>query len=248
MTRSLRAGGYRYLAGRALSADAWHANRGRLLLSIIGVALGVALGIAVHLINGSAMNEFDVAARTLSGDADLIVRGADDGFDEEVYPRIARIPGVDIASPALELDVRIPGRKPLRWAGIDVFRALAIQPGLLGNFTQIHELLVSDAVLLTHAAAADLGLAAGAELTAQVGTSLVRLRVIAVLPTEASAQRMAFADIATTQWRLQRTGVVNRIDVRLVPGADVRAVRYAIASVLPEGVHVTDPEAQSRET
>ena len=36
--------GYRALARRALTAAAWHANRGRLLLAVFGVALGVALG------------------------------------------------------------------------------------------------------------------------------------------------------------------------------------------------------------
>ncbi|MBK7471886.1 MAG: hypothetical protein IPI73_16030 [Betaproteobacteria bacterium] len=40
-------------------------NRGRLLLSVAGVALGVALGVAVHLINGSAITGFSLAARAL---------------------------------------------------------------------------------------------------------------------------------------------------------------------------------------
>ena len=71
------------------------------------MALGVALGVAVHLINGSAITEFSLAARTLSGDADLVVRGPLEGFDETVYPRLAQLPGGDVASPALEFDVRL---------------------------------------------------------------------------------------------------------------------------------------------
>jgi hypothetical protein len=57
--------GYRNLAQRALTAGAWQENRGRLLLSVAGVALGVALGVAVHLINGQSSSR----SPRLSGDA-----------------------------------------------------------------------------------------------------------------------------------------------------------------------------------
>src|SRR6478735_2765239 len=90
------------LAARALGGAALHANRTRLALSVIGVALGVALGVAVHLINGSAIEEFGSAARHLSGDADFVIRGPLGGFDEMVYPRIAALAGLEVASPALD--------------------------------------------------------------------------------------------------------------------------------------------------
>src|SRR5690349_6757536 len=80
--------GYPALGKRALTLEAWGANRGRLLLSVAGVALGVALGVAVHLINSSAIHQFTQAARELSGDADLAVRGTGAGFDESLYPKI----------------------------------------------------------------------------------------------------------------------------------------------------------------
>ena len=243
-----RLSGYRSLARHALTSAAWHSNRGRLLLAILGVGLGVALGVAVHLINASAIGEFTTAARTLSGDADLVVRGPLQGFDESVYPAIARLAGVDVASPALDFDLRVPGHRPLHLIAVDAFRALRIQPALLGSeFTQLHDLLESDAIVLSQAAAEELGLRAGAQLTAQAGTQTVALRVIAVLPAAASAQRIAFADIATAQWRLQRLGVVDRIDIRLAAGADAATLAANIAAVLPPGVQVTDADAQSRQ-
>jgi putative ABC transport system permease protein len=246
--RPVALAGYRTLAERALTSGAWHANRGRLLLSGFGVALGVALGVAVHLINSSASNEFGVAARTLSGDADLVVRGPLEGFDENIYPLLARLPGVDVASPALELDLRVPGRRPLHLLAVDPFRALRIQPALLGSeFGPMQALLESDAVALSHAAAEELGLKEGDHLIAQAGTQPVPLRVIAVLPPAASAQRVAFADIATAQWRLQRLGVLDRIDIRVAPGADVRDVAARITAALPPGVHVGDTDSQSRQ-
>jgi putative ABC transport system permease protein len=240
--------GYRTLVQRALTSGAWDANRGRLLLSVFGIALGVALGVAVHLINGSAINEFTVAAHTLSGDADLVVRGPLEGFDENIYPSIARLTGVDVASPALELDLRLPGRRPLHLLAVDAFRALRIQPALFGSeFKQISALLESDAIVLSHAAAADLGLHAGDHLIAQVGMQSVPLHVIAVLPPEATVQRIAFTDIATAQWRLQRLGLLDRIDVRVAPGADTQDVAAKIAALLPPGVQASDTDSQSRQ-
>ena len=61
----------------------------------------MALGLAVQLINQSAVAEFGQALRTLSGNADLTLRGPRAGFDEALYPVVARQPEVAVASPAL---------------------------------------------------------------------------------------------------------------------------------------------------
>src|SRR5687767_15902110 len=86
-------------------------NPGRTVLAVLAIALGVSLGIAVHLINSSALNEFELAARHLAGQADLVVRGPRAGFDESLYPRIARLPQVDAVNPAVELDVPLARRQ-----------------------------------------------------------------------------------------------------------------------------------------
>jgi hypothetical protein len=96
----------------------------RLALSVLAIALGVALGYAVQLVNRAAIAEFSAAVQTLSGEADLVVRGSRAGFDESLYPRLAKLPQVAVASPVLELDARLPGRRePLKVLGLDIFRA-----------------------------------------------------------------------------------------------------------------------------
>ena len=104
-------------------------NKGRVLVSILAIALGVALGYAVQAINAAAVNEFSQALQAVSGEADLIVRGPRAGFDEKLYPTLARMPEVAVASPMLEVEAHIVGRdEPLRVLGLDVFRAFRLQP------------------------------------------------------------------------------------------------------------------------
>src|SRR5919201_6551083 len=81
--------------------------RGRLVLSIAGIALGVALGYAVHLVNRAAVADVAAAVRAIAGEADIEVRGGRTGFPEALYPEIAKLPGVHMVSPVLELDAGI---------------------------------------------------------------------------------------------------------------------------------------------
>ena len=82
------------------------ANLGRTALSVAGIALGVALGLAVHVINQSAISEMQQASRTLSGDADLALRGGRasiGGFDERILETLLNDERIAVASPVLEM-------------------------------------------------------------------------------------------------------------------------------------------------
>src|SRR5438876_1325416 len=109
-------------------------NKMRSALSVLAIALGVALGYAVQLITGAAVNELALGVQFLSGDADLQVRGPRSGFDEAVYPELARLAEVAVASPVVEVDAKLADRSDtLKIIGIDVFRAGAVQPGLIAD-------------------------------------------------------------------------------------------------------------------
>lgn len=215
-------------------------SRGRVAVSILAIALGVALGYAVQAINGSAVNEFTQALQTVSGDADLTVRGPRAGFDEILYPRLARMPEVAVASPMLEADLHVAGHdQPLHVIGIDVFRAAQLQPALVGEGADRLDTLRPDVIFLTPQAARWLGLGAGGHLTAQVGLSPLVLRVGGVLGT--GGQRQGVMDIGAMQWRLQRLGVLSRIELRLRPGVDGRAFADRLQRELPSGVFADTP-------
>ena len=221
-------------------------QRGRALLSIAGIALGVALGFAVHLINAAALNEFSLAVRSMAGDADLEVRGGRAGFGERLYAAIARVPGVAVASPMLDLEIALAdergtSRASIRLLGIDSLRAGQVQPALFaGEPRRMFELMKPDTVLLSAGAAAALGLKAGDRLALLGGSGRVELEVTGVV--SGLRGNAAWTDIATAQWRLGRLGNLNRIDLRLNPGTDLATVRAKVASMLPPGAYVAEVE------
>ena len=225
---------------RVLLLFAARRGRGRMALSVVGIALGVALGYGVHLVNRAAVSEVAAAVRSLAGEADLEVRGGRSGFAEALYPQIARLPGVAVASPALELDAGIAGtERTLRITGIDILRAALLQPQFV--LEDRYELLAPDRVFLSAGAAEALGLGKGDALSLVSDSQIRKFEVAGVLSSLRGIA--ALTDIATAQWRFGRLGELNRIDVRLRSGAAREKVLAEIQGLLPPGVHVAALES-----
>jgi putative ABC transport system permease protein len=221
---------------RLLRLFAARRARARMALSIAGIALGVALGYGVHLVNRAAVGDVAAAVRSIAGTADLEVRGGRGGFAETLYPKIARLPGVAVASPALELDAGIAGtERTLRITGVDILRSAVLQPQLVTE--DRYELLSADRVFLSVGAAEALGLGKGDVLKLVAGQETVELKIVQVLASLRGVS--ALTDIATAQWRFGRLGELNRIDLRLAAGAERETVRREIQALLPPGVHAT---------
>lgn len=230
--------------GRWLLGAEWRSQRGRALVAIVTIALGVALGYSVQLINSAAFNEFSAAARSLSGEADLEVRGAQPLFDDTWYPRLATEPGVALASPVLELDATVPGQNaPLKVLGIDVFKASQIAPDLVGVPAAQHPLdtLADDTIFLSPAAQQWLHTAPGQHIALQSGTSTVSLRVAGGLVRTRPGQRIAVMDIAAAQWRFARLGKLSRVDLELQRGIDRERFKHDLQARLGAQLVVFEP-------
>jgi putative ABC transport system permease protein len=236
---------------RMLLGGALRANRGRLALTVLAVALGVALATAVHLINYSAVAEMSAAVRSLAGDTDVTVRGPRVGVDEDLYPKLARREGVSVASPQLEIDAKLVDRPgTLRILALDPFRAAVIQPMLLGDAAEhLLALLEPNTALLSASAANQLALDAGQTLDVQVGTRVIGLRILGVLPAnESITQPLALMDIGNAQWALDHLGVLNRIDLRLASGTDRKRFVEALNGDLPAGVRAAEIEVSAQQS
>jgi putative ABC transport system permease protein len=233
---------------RAVLAGSLAQNFGRTLVAGFAIALGVALGFAVQLINASAMGELTQGVRTLAGDADLAIRGPRGGFDEALYPTVARDADVAIASPVVDVDAHVAGHaEPLRVIGVDWFRAAWIQRDLVVQDADRMDTLRPDAIFLSAAALRAYGVAVGDTLAVQSGLRAVTLRVAGRL-AGAGQQRLGAMDIAAAQDTFDRAGRLSRIDLRLVPGVDADAFSARLRPTLPPGLAVDPPEATLRAT
>lgn len=225
----------------------------RALVAMLAIAAGVAMGYAVDLINRAALTELSSTVNALMGNADVEIRGPRAGFDEALYPAVARLPDVAMASPVIEVDARVAGHpQPLKLIGVDVFRAGFVTPNLVGRSGNPGagrlDLLDPDAVFLSPAALAWTGLRPGAHLAVQVGLQSVVLRIAGTLPASGEAVRVGVMDIGAAQWRLQRLGTLQRIDIKLRPGVDVDAFKRSVAPLLPAGVAAVTPLDNARRT
>ncbi len=215
-------------------------NLVRTALSVCAITLGTALGIAVQLINTSAVAEFTRTARMLSGSADVIVRGAP--FDEDLYSRIARMREVAVASPMIELDVKLAAHRDfVRVVGIDPFQSSALQP-LLGEGEHERNLLEPDTVVISDDIRERLDISVGEQLVLQAASHAVSFSVIGILPP-GSATSLVLLDIANVQWRLHMLGKINRIDIKLHEGVNPGQFRRCLN--LPAGIYSALPDEDS---
>ncbi len=218
----------------------------RLLVTVLAIALGVALGAAVFLVNTAALNEFGLATKRLVGEADVVVRGPREGFSETLFTHLATDDAVSIASPVLELEVALPGRRDtLKVLGVDPFRAASLQPALIGDIgAGIFALFQPDSIYLSSSAAQELHVGRGDSLQIIVGSAPQALRVLGILSEGSYSQSLGLMDIASAQWTFNQIGRLNRIDLRLKPGNDVNAFRHTLGEQLPIGVLAVAPQVE----
>jgi len=227
------------------------AQPARALTAVFAIAVGVALALAIHLVNRSALDEFDAAMSTVNGEAQAQVRARAGSFDERLYARLAADPGGASVSPVIDAAFALADRPgySLRVLGLDVFRAAEVTPALLPSASASEDagaaspLFADDTVFLSNAALSAFGLAPGDTLRLRVGARVVALRVAGTLPGVAAGQRLAVMDIGAMQWRLGWLGRLSRLDLRFAEPADAERVRARWEPLLPPDAVWTAPDA-----
>jgi putative ABC transport system permease protein len=231
----------------------------RSVAAIVAIMLGVALAFAVHLINASALAEFSSAVRSINGQPDLELRAASGNLDETLYAQVAKQPGVEVASPVLEVstyELDVDGDKqPIKVLGLDALVAARVSPALLpipddkpraGDAR--YALFAPDAVYL-NAAASKLKRFYPKDplkpFSVNLITGLRTAQLTAVGTVAAGGGALAVMDIGAAQDLFGLQGQITRIDLRLVAGADKAALLQGLA--LPANVQALAPgDAEQR--
>ena len=234
----------------------WRAQPGRTLAAVLAIAVGVGLGLAIHLVNRSALDEVAGAVRSVSGAADLQVQAVSSkGFEEGLYPTLARVQGVAIASPIVELRARNADGGALTLLGLDPLRAAGVTPNLLARpaagdsgVTTAEAVFDLDAVSLSPAALQQAGLKVGDQIQITAAGQIATFRIVGVLEGVSGDRALAVIDIAAAQWRFNQLGRLQRLDLRLAPGVDRSAVERAVQTRLPPEAALVTPQSEMRRT
>jgi putative ABC transport system permease protein len=209
--------------------------------AVLAVMLGVALAFSVDLINASALDEFESAARSAGGQPDVELRAAQGAMDEALYGRVATDAQVQAASPVLELQTvaiaRDGTRVTVRVEAVDALAVGAVAPHLVpapAEGVDRMAMLGPDTVFLN--ASAQRMLPAD-RVRVQTGLALRELNVAGSVA--AGGGPLLVMDIGAAQDLFDRDGQLSRIDVKLKPG--VSQADWLRSLQLPAGVQAAQP-------
>ena len=199
------------------------------ILAVLGIAAGVALLFVVQVANKSVTGSFEQLTEGIAGRASLeIAARGPQGFDQELYKKVRRLPDVEIAAPVVERRVVVNGpngRRALTLFGVDE-RLERLDGKLVTRIARDRD--ISDLGLyLTEPTAKAIGVAAGRTVTIKAGELTSRFPLAGVVLADEvgslSQSPVAVAHLGLAQEVASMPGRISRILVAPVPGRESEA-------------------------
>ncbi|BCA56220.1 putative ABC transporter, permease component [Nitrospira sp. KM1] len=228
----------------------------RVLLSVVGVALGVLASTAIGTANVEVLRSFERSVAAVAGPAALEIVGHDLGIDEKEITRIRRSGGVVAASPLVEESVVVLSGdhrgEVLQVFGLDLLSEAGggrLQVDEDSREQVIDDLMAPDTVYVGRSLAHAWNLQVGSILEAGAGTQNLRLRVAGLIHgkegRESLWDRVAVMDIAVAQLAFDSIGRIDRIDLVVEPDHPIDDVAATIRSTLPPHLIVQRPSQRT---
>jgi putative ABC transport system permease protein len=221
----------------------------RLLLPVLGVAIGVAAAAAIHHANRSVTASFREAASAVSGRTDFIVTGIT-GVPLEDLAALAflwrmgsfapAVTGTAVVGDGTREVVQVLG---IDWGGDAAVRDIRlVEPSGAASRARLS---VERAVLVSVPFARRHGLSPGKTLRIVAGGAPRLVTVGGILElsgvARASGGDILVTDIFTAQALLGKPGRVDRVDIVLDPGVSRPEAAREIARRLPAGLTLEPP-------
>lgn len=265
MTAYLRL--FRQFILRALSREKF-----RSAITVLGISLGVGVTIAIRLANASALESFRAATDSVAGETSIQITGRAGRFDEmlladlgwlrgygQVSPVISGYAMIELGPDGSEFSGRVAtatGGPFLLVLGVDVLRDRMLRRYRLlrlsenGSEPTARDLLMlladPKSVALTEQFARRHGISIGGRIALLIGDArrefVVRGLLLDEGPARALQGNFALMDIAAAQLAFNRIGLLDRVDVKLKRGLDIKVAEAEIERRLPPGLRVLRPE------
>ena len=224
----------------------------RVFAVVLGIALGAAVFTSVRLAVDASMDSFTRTIDLLSGQADHTVVRSGGRVQENLVATLWSHALVEAASPLITSYVTLSGRdqEPFLMVGLDPIldnplRSWRIAPSSGDPYRIWLQLVTSpNTLLLSQRLARQLGVDPGHTVILEHVNQVSRFTVVGILEEQGlslvEGGFVAIADLATMQEFTGLQGWVDRIDLRLKPGADPDDLESLRAS-LPPGVRLESP-------
>ncbi|UCD77332.1 MAG: ABC transporter permease [Desulfobacterales bacterium] len=227
---------------------------GRALTVLLGIALGASVFTSVRLSIHASLNTFSKSMELIAGGADQVLVRPGGGVPEELISRLLTHPSIHSASPFFSTYVRpaIEGADPFLLIGFDPLLDRSFRNWQIaetgGQDPRLWLNLIKDpyTLIVAEPLARRYGWVRGELLNLEHSKQTVEFRMLGTLRPEglalAEGGQIALTDIATFQEFTGLYGLVDRIDMRLKPFSNPRALEE-IRKILPESIMMTSPSA-----
>jgi putative ABC transport system permease protein len=233
---------------RALVTGPARRRPARVLLPVLGVAIGVAAVAAIHHANRSVTESFRDAASTIAGRSDFVVTGPA-GVPLSELSKLAFLWPSGAFAPAVTGTAIVSGGSGevvellgIDWGGDGAVRDVRLVEPQGADRSRLAD---AGSVLVSAPFAARHGLSPDSELALTAGGTPRRVRVGGILElsgvARASGGDILITDVFTAQDLLGKRGLVDRVDIVLDPGVSREAMRNEIARRLPPGLSLELP-------
>lgn len=224
----------------------WRLKPWRSLAVVLGVGLGASVFLSVRLAVTASVESFRHGMDAFIGQASLTVGSPGSRVDERLVTTLLRNPAVAQAAPVISAYAADRSGRPVRIVGVAplldrAFRQFDLSGKNAPSASWMDLPAVPRTVLLGEPLARRLGAGPGSRVVLRHGGTESEFTVLGVLAPEGlagvEAGDLAVTDISTAQEFLGVLGFVDRIDVKLAPGAQAKD----LADSLPPGVQAAPP-------
>ncbi|SVB13164.1 uncharacterized protein METZ01_LOCUS166018, partial [marine metagenome] len=229
----------------------------RMVITILGVAIGVSVFLSIQLANTQTLHSFKESVNLVLGRADAVIHAEGMAFDEQVFKRLSRlreslkcypiIEGYGIESKSGQV-VEILGTDLLQDSGIRDFSIKTVEKDLKGLLPIIMDPM---GIVLPEKFIPGTNFQPGDSIVFLINGIEKTFNVTAILENKGLARALngnfALMDVAAAQWAFGRVGKLDRIDIEFKKGGNFDLMREKISGVLPAFLRVDRPERKNRQ-
>ena len=229
----------------------------RMVITILGVAIGVAVFLSIQLANRQTLQSFEESVNLVLGKADAVVHAEGMAFDEKYFQELSRVREFVKSYPVIEgygvelktgQVVEILGTDLLQDSGIRDFSIKTLEKDLKGLLPIIMD---PKGIVLPEKFIPGTSFKPGDKISFLINGIEKTFNVNAILENKGLARALngnfALMDIAAAQWAFERIGKLDRIDIEFKSKQNFESMGEKISEVLPDFLRVDRPERKNRQ-